>query len=172
MEIVSVFAERCTGSTYLQELMILNFDIRLQEIGWKHGYPFHTFEDSDKVCTTHKRIAKYDLEKVLFIGIVRNPIDWINSFSQDLPNIPFENRSLHDFLRNEFYSVVDPENDTTVIQEDCNYLTGKRYKDIFELRRIKHKYLMEEFPKHVKHYELTRYEDLKSDFSKVLSTWT
>ena len=160
MKVFSVYAERCTGSTYLQRLMLHNFHIQLKEVGgWKHGIGSHTFMGTDQE------------NSALFIGLVRDPVAWINSFSKDLPHVPKENRPLDKFLHNEFYSVIHPEKDLRPIEADRNYQTGARFKDIFELRKVKQHYLLEVMPKVVKHYELLRYEDLLADYEKILSLY-
>ena len=52
--------------------------------------------------------------------------------------------------------------------EDRNYINGKRYKNIYELRYFKNKYLIEHKYK-VKNYLLIRYEDLKYNYEIILN---
>ena len=103
---------------------------------------------------------KYDrpLDDTLFIGIVRNPIYWINSFSRELHHIPNENKALSSFLHNEFYSI--DENTNNIVLQDLNYVTLKKYINIFELRKMKNFYLLNVMPKKVKNYILINYESL------------
>lgn len=64
IEKVQIFGERCSGTNYLQNLLLKNFDVSVTwECGFKHFFGF----DEDK----------YN-DKILFICIVRNPVDWIN----------------------------------------------------------------------------------------------
>ena len=61
----TIYGERCSGTNYLQELIELNFDVETTwDYGWKHFFGFNDLLNSDDT---------------LFICIVRNPIDWINS---------------------------------------------------------------------------------------------
>ena len=60
------------------------------------------------------------------------------------------------FLTKTFYSYyLDPEtyqNTSDEIMSDRNIDTGERYKNIYELRLVKNKYLIEKMPKLVKNY--------------------
>jgi hypothetical protein len=123
----------------------------------------------------------------LFIGIIRNPIYWLNSFSKELYHVPEINRkTLNDFLFNEFYSVADEisaaNNDNVFLMksnlytykyktnpEDFNYVTGKKYKNIFELRKLKNNYLINVMPTKVNNFILINYEDLLYNFEQTLS---
>jgi hypothetical protein len=51
---------------------------------------------------------------------------------------------------------------------DLNYLKGKKYKNIFEMRKLKNDYLMNIMPTKVKNYLLINYEDLLYNFEKTL----
>ena len=130
---------------------------------------------------------KRNFDDTLYIGIVRNPIYWINSFSKELHHVPEINRkNLHNFLFNEFYSINDeveilPKLQTvlfnnkpqkvyrySVMREDLNYLTNKKYTNIFELRKLKNDYLMNEMPTKVKNYILINYENLLNNYEETL----
>lgn len=144
---VTIYGERCSGTNYLEQLLITNFDI---EIVRKHFFGFRDFRD---LSTS---------EDVLFIGIVRNIYDWINSFYREkhhLPNSITENEDT--FLQNEFYSIEENGDER---KNDRNIYTKERYKNIFELRHIKNKYLIEDLPTLVKNYLLITYEDLMNNF--------
>jgi hypothetical protein len=65
----TIFGERCSGTNYLEELIKTNFNINLTwKYGWKHFFGFYNFQKTQ------------DEDETLFIGIVRHPIYWINSF--------------------------------------------------------------------------------------------
>ena len=75
------------------------------------------------------------------------------------------------FLNKQFWSYNDEQSglkDMTEIMEDRNIYTKKRYKNIFQLRHIKLKYMIEYLPKKVKHCILIRYEDLRNHFNKTM----
>ena len=51
---------------------------------------------------------------------------------------------------------------------DRNIYTGNRYKNIFELRHTKIKWMLEDLPNKVKNCIFIRYEDLINDFDNTL----
>ena len=156
----TIYGERCSGTNYLQNIMNLNFNIKLtHEYGKKH---FFGFQD--------EKLKKSD--DTLFICIVRNPVDWVNSLYREKYHIAKHLRkNITDFLNKEFYSYNDKHSgliDGSEIIEDRNIYTGKRYKNIFELRHTKIKWMMEELPNKVKNYIFIKHEDLLYDFKNTL----
>jgi hypothetical protein len=152
---VTIYGERCSGTNYLEQLLITNFDITLTwEYGWKHFFGFNDLSNSDDV---------------LFIGIIRNIYDWINSFYRDQHHLPLElGGDLYKFLDSEFYSVYNITENNEIMQ-DRNLENNERYKNIFELRHIKNKFLIESMPKLVKNYLLITYDDLADNFVSVMN---
>jgi hypothetical protein len=153
MNKVTIYGERCSGTNYLQELLLLNFDIEIVwNYGWKHFFGFNDLSKSNDV---------------LFIGIVRNLEDWINSLYRDKHHLPNElTKNVDSFLTNTFYSMDEQNNE---IMTDRNMETGERYKNIFELRRIKNKFLIEKMPTLVKKYCLITYDDLTNNFIDIMN---
>ena len=163
-----ILGERCSGTNFLEEALTQNFDITYtSEYGNKHFF-----------CGN-----KYDTTNVdtIFIGIIRNPIYWLNSFSKELHHIPSINKGLKNFLFNEFYSVLDEQKNKLSILEfgnnfkeivnpkDLNYLTGKKYKNIFEMRKLKNHFLTNIMPRKVKNYILINYENLLYNYEATLN---
>ena len=161
----TIYGERCSGTTYLEALIRTNFDVKITwEYGWKHFFGF----DEEKLKES---------EDTLFICIVRNPVDWINSFYRKQHHWYLKNnkrlsniQKLYYFLNKEFWSCND--NDTknilNEIMKDRNIYTNNRYKNIFELRHTKLKYIIEDLPKKVKNYIFIRYEDLLNNFINTM----
>jgi hypothetical protein len=167
-----ILGERCSGTNFLEEAINQNFDITYtSEYGSKHFF-----------CNNNYTSAN---EETIFIGVVRNPIYWLNSFSKELYHIPSVNKPLRNFLFKEFYSVFDEQqnkksmldfnifsnNNTTEIvnPKDLNYLTGNKYKNIFEMRKLKNHYLMNIMPRKVKNYILINYESLLYNYDITLN---
>jgi hypothetical protein len=170
-----IYGERCSGTNFLENAILENFHIEISwEQGSKHFFCFNNYD-------------KRNFDDTLYIGIIRHPIYWINSFSKELYHVPEINRkSLHNFLFNEFYSVNDEiekapklqtvlfnnkaqkKNKYTTMTEDLNYKTNKKYKNIFELRKIKNEYLMDIMPTKVKNYILINYENLLNNYDETL----
>jgi hypothetical protein len=152
----TIFGERCSGTNYLEELIVNNFEIDITwKYGWKHFFGFYNFEKTEEENET------------LFIGIVRHPIYWLNSFFKEQHHIPERPKKLTNFLFDKFYS-VDKKNE--IIKEDLNYMTGNKYNNIFELRFLKNYYLINNMPTYVKNYILIKYEDLRDNTNNLLNT--
>lgn len=182
----TVYGERCSGTNYLEELMLANFNIVLTwDYGWKHFFGFHTFNNND---------AKEN--DTIFIGIVRHPIEWLCSFHNQPHHVPEINKSWANFLTKPFFSVRNTDEDMMLkasekqskvtdklsintqaipleknkvfIKQDVNIVTKAIYKNIFELRCIKNYYLLNEMPKNAKNYILINYEDLRDNTEAVI----
>lgn len=172
----TIYGERSSGTNFLEKSMKLNFNLEItREFGSKH---FFCFND----C------CKQPNEDTLFIGIIRNPVYWLNSFIQQPYHVPIENRTLKGFLSNQFYSVHDEKTPEPFIingnaffskktlarnheinRKDLNYITGRKYKNVFELRKCKNNYLINIMPTKVKNYILINYEDLTYNYQETLN---
>ena len=163
-----ILGERCSGTNFLEEALTQNFDITYtSEYGNKHFFCYNNYSTAN--------------EDTIFIGIIRNPIYWLNSFSKELHHIPSINKGLQNFLFNEFYSVLDEQKNKLSILEfgnnfkeivnpkDLNYLTGKKYKNIFEMRKLKNHFLTNIMPRKVKNYILINYENLLYNYEATLN---
>lgn len=153
----TIYGERCSGTNFLMHSLEDNFDIKFTaEYAWKHFFGHYDFDT----------LSEGSNNETLFIGIIRNPIDWINSFSKNMHHIPVENKlNIRTFIFNTFYSVYS---DNREIIEDRNFINKKRYNNIFELRKIKNNFLINDMKNKVKNYILIRYEDLRDRYDTVL----
>jgi len=162
----TIYGERCSGTNYLENIMLANFDIELTwDYGWKHFFGFQ----NDQLKNS---------DDTLFICIIRNPIEWINSFYKQKYHLPLrytemnEEEKIDAFLNKEFWSFNDKNGNRNVekeIMEDRNIYTGERYKNIFELRYTKIKFMQEDLPNKIKNYIFIKYEDLLYDFKNTLN---
>ena len=150
---VTIYGERCSGTNYLEELLVTNFDVKIVwNYGWKHFFGFNDLSNSNDV---------------LFIGIVRNITDWINSLFRTPHHLPSElSKDINSFLNNSFYSIT---NNGTLHNQDKNIYTKQIYKNIFEMRHTKNKFLVEDMPKLVKNYILITHENLLNDFANTMN---
>lgn len=141
----TIYGERCSGTNFIERAIIKNFKIELTwDYDFKHFFGHYKFEEKEK----------YD--ETLFIGIIRGPFEWMSSLYRTHHHIPYKNRiNWKSFINNEFYSIHNGKEKL----EDRNMITKKRYKDIFELRYLKNKFLIEEMKNKVNNYILLRYED-------------
>ena len=166
----TILGERCSGTNYLYNLITKNFDISYtKEYGDKH---FSIFNQTNYI----------DSNNVLFIGIIRDAYSWVNSLYEKPWHISPEClTSKFDFLNNEFYSrnpitinnerfdfTIDLETRTLLKNigkrniHDYNIFTNKKFKNIFECRNVKTRYLVDLMPSKVKNYVLeTRLREKK-----------
>lgn len=161
---VTFFGERCSGSTFLMNAIIKNFNIQLTwKYGWKHFFGFNNLQNS---------------EDTLFIAIVRDPYEWLGSFSRT-PHYFKEHvkNNINKFLTSEIASYnLDPKDTKMLgvklgkeILQDRNIYNKKvRYKNIFELRNMKIKYLLDDLPKLVKNYYFITYENFLARYNTIL----
>lgn len=163
---VTIYGERCSGTNYLENLLNINFDIDITwNYGWKH---FFGFQD--------KSLKNSD--DTLFICIVRNPVDWVNSLYRKPHHLCDENcRSIENFLTKRIISYkfnsktfqkTNNDNQGKEILEDRNIYTKNRYQNIFELRHTKLQWMIEDLPKKVKNYIFIKHEDLLYNFNETL----
>ena len=141
----TIYGERCSGTNFIERAIIKNFKINITwEYDFKHFFGHYKFEEKEKYDDT------------LFIGIIRGPYEWMSSLYRTHHHIPYQNRKdWYSFINNEFYSIDNGQEK----MEDRNMNNNQRYKDIFELRYYKNKFLIEEMKKKVNNYILLRYED-------------
>ena len=157
----TIYGERCSGTNYLQELIQKNFDLELVwDYEWKHWFGFSHPDEAGK-------------EACLFLGIVRNPYQWIGSLHQQPHHVceDLRNCSLEKFITTEWYSYIDhrhPPIDKAEQMKDRHIYTGERYKNLLELRNVKNRYLLDDLPQRVKHYYLISYDKLIEDPFSIL----
>lgn len=182
----TILGERCSGTNFLESALFRNFDLAVTwDFGWKHFFGFADYRDN---CNT------------LFVGIVRDPHTWINSFFKIKWHLQPELKTddIDTFLNAEFWSYNDGEwhhmlpnvewsldakhwrhqrpnvkcitkEKGAEIMEDRNIYTKKRYKNIFESRQVKCRFLLEDMPLLVQNYILIRYEDLRDNYEEMLN---
>lgn len=148
----AILGERCSGTNFLEQAMINNFDIKYTtRFGHKHYFGFNDYSNS---------------ENVLFIGIVRNPIDWINSLFRNPWHIRDDIKDdITKFMNCEFVSYY---NDAE-IPESRNMNNGKKYNNILQCRNVKNRFLKCKMHKFVKNYIFIRYEDLRDKYIQVMN---
>ena len=153
----TILGERNSGTHFLEYALKKNFKLEyIRNI--KHFFGFSEPLNDDNLLT---------------ICLVRNPIDWIDSFFKRLHHVPPQNKvNIEAFISNEFYSIYETEEDIKnkgyEIMEDRNYVTRERYKNIFELRKMKHSYFLNVINQKVKNLYILKYEDLRDDFDNTL----
>ncbi len=140
----TIYGERCTGTNYLEELILNNFTIPLTwDYGYKHFFGHKSLDGS---------------HGTLFLCLVRNPVDWLNSLYEKPYHIHHLRKNVATFLCAPYSSYYD---DTGLeILEDRNIYNHQRYKNLMELREVKLHYLYRTLPTLVKNYYFIKYEDI------------
>ena len=143
----TIFGERCSGTNYIEELLTTNFHINITwEYGWKHMW---------SLPTTRFNNAK----ETLFIGVIRNELDWLNSFKRTPHHIPpILRKDLSTFLFDPIYS---SNKDGSILEPADN--------NIFALRSRKIKFLKETMPTLVDNYILLQYEEISDNYEFILN---
>lgn len=155
----TTLGERCTGSTFLRYAIEWNFNIHFFNICGKHFFGHDNSDFMDEI-----------MDETLVICIVRDPIDWIDSFFKRLHHVPIQNKkSIYNFLNNEFYSIYELGDVKDQERLDDRHIrTKERYRNIFELRRTKYDFFLNDVPKLAKNWVIVRYEDLRDDYDATL----
>lgn len=149
----TILGERCSGTNFLESVILEHFKTIsvTWEYGWKHWFDYNS--------------PYLGSEDTLFIGIIRDPIQWLNSLYKTPHHIPNTLNTPEKFLKNEFYSTHNHSQEENLLDRDPN---GLRFKNIIGMRNCKLKYLSKVMPKKVKNYLLIRYEDLMFNYKEVL----
>lgn len=150
IERFTIYGERHSGTNFLEQCIKQTFGLDITYFyGFKHWFGF----TKPEIIRHH---AKYP---ILFIGIVRNPYQWLQAFYNAPHHVPNCNSvRFSSFLTNEWYS---QDSNYQEILQDRNFTTMpnlRRYKNIFELRKEKNKYLFETMPIIAQNYVLFSYD--------------
>lgn len=158
----TIYGERCSGTNYIEQLILLNFETTVTwEYGFKHFFGFMNIGNSDDT---------------LFIGVVRDPVKWINSLYRTPHHICCEcKHNKPAFLNKPIYSQPNDWDSKKYygphykfFGEDRHIYTRNRYTNIFEMRDTKLRFLVDDMPNKVKHYLLIRYEDMLYNFEETM----
>ena len=186
IELFSLLGERCSGTNYLQQLLESNFDMaNTDDYHYRHFFGFEQ--------------PKHPYRKaqcVLFVGVVRAPVAWLDCFYKyqwqlDQWMYPdwfqFLTQPIQSYRESEMnytLSLLPAEQRAAARDEmlthtlfhDRNFADPQLaiWKDVFELRRVKTNYMVNEFRRKVDKYVVVRLEDLQShyrQFLHILQLW-
>jgi hypothetical protein len=149
----TIYGERCSGTNFLEKAITTNYNLPVTwEYGRKHWWGFRPLE-------------KEDTSNVLFIGIAKSLRDWIHSFLYRPHHIPKKLQQVKKYWARQIYSIDESKKEMT---HDRNIYTGKRYRNLFELYRVKHEVLLNIIPKQVKNFIFIHYSDLNTHYAETL----
>lgn len=143
----TIYGERHSGTNLLESIVKESLGLTVTwGFGWKHFFGFVKYQQIVQSKNT------------LFFAIARNPYDWIMAMYSKQYHIPKQNeRPLNKFLLNEWFSIDDYRKE---IKNDRHYLLGRKYKNIFEMRKTKLQYMINYMPKTCNNLCITTYENL------------
>jgi hypothetical protein len=161
--------------TNLEELITTNLNVTLTwDYGYKHFFGYNEYNKNKSIAVRMPVGYNYhhlnnNSNDVLFIGIIRHPLQWLAAFKSKPDHVYMNNTlSWNNFMFNEWISIYDKAHHkldnfyNKEIMSDRHIYTGQRYKNIFELRRTKTKYLLDDIVNKVKHYYFVRFEDVQN----------
>lgn len=157
----AIVGERCSGTNFMEKVMKTSFNleqVKGSTTTMDHKHWMQPENYADRSVT----------DNIIYIGIIREPVQWLGSLFHKPYHVPLHMRTdPRTFLTSEWYSFND-EGDCKEIMHDRHPYTKERFKNIFELRKVKAQFLLEDMPKLVKNYVFVRYEDLTSNMPMVL----
>lgn len=152
-----IYGERHSGTNFLEQCFKQTFHLEKTEFyGFKHFFGWMKPET-----------IKYKGKHTLFIGMVRNPYDWIMAMI-NLPHHIHRDRMLNipELLTQEWYSTDYHDKE---ILTDRNFITKKRYDNIFHMRTTKYRYLSEIMPIIADNYILLSYDTWLKNYHNYLN---
>lgn len=152
----TILGERCTGTHFLQYAIQKNFDLE--------------YVKGDKHFFGHSQPSSEEMETRLYFIIIREPVAWIDSLWRNHYHVPDCNlESFAGFLQNEWWSQYNFEKeDGSEIMQDRHIFDKRRYKNIFELRSIKYKYLLHHLYPTIPFVCFVTYEELCNNYQEIL----
>lgn len=166
-----ILSERCSGSHFVQYALTENFKIEYLTRHHKRRHFFGHEDDVPSYTDEEKRTT-------LMVCVVRDPVEWVDSFFKRKHHVPPENKyDIDRFLKSEWYSIYEEgEKNGTEIMEDrdismnVNSNTKKRYRNLLALRETKHDYFLrlESSRSPFPHVLVLRYEDLRDHYEATL----
>lgn len=152
-----IYGERHSGTNFIEKCFNNKFGIYTTSYyGNKHFFGWSKPET-----------ITYKDKHVLFIGIVRNPYDWIMAMINQPHHIePNRLLSIKSFLLDEWYSTNIHNQE---IMEDRNFITKQRYSNIFHMRTVKYQFLSEIMPVIAPNYVLLSYDMLLKNYDNYMN---
>lgn len=150
IENFTIYGERSSGTNYLEKCIKGKFGLDITYFyGFKHFFGW-----------TKPEVITYRGKHTLFICIVRSPYEWLLSMKLHPHHVPSQNqRSLQNLFFNEWFSVQQSGDE---IKEDRNFTTDRKnpikYKNIFEMRATKYRYLLYTMPIIAQNFVLLSYD--------------
>jgi hypothetical protein len=140
IRIVTVISEKCSGSHYVEQLMVSNFHLQIEPFIHRHYPPWYSLPAEDYLDDPRHYHFK-NTDDHLFIILVRNPYDWIRSLHKKSTL----SKKLSGLTFSQFIRTPWELNDSSYMQNlrrifpkvDLNPLDGSHFKNSLEMRTAK-----------------------------------
>lgn len=155
----TIYGERHSGTNFLEQCIKNRFGLELTYFfGFKHFFGW----------TKPETISYHKLSlHTLFIGIVRDPYQWTIAMLNAPHHVhPHRTVNIPTFLTSEWYSTDYHDKE---IMDDRSFITKQRYKNIFDMRTTKYKYLAEIMPVIAPNYVLFSYDTFLKNHDNYLN---
>lgn len=163
---IQIFGERCSGTNYLENLLLKNIkNVAIcRDFGWKHF--FHKGDMTQA-------------EDCLFIILYRDPLDWLRSLHRQPYHAAHELRGIvfSQFIRRPWWCIWDEESDKSPndpiygkeMMMERSPDTGERFPNVMKMRAAKIRD-WESLREKTQHNFYIRYEDLKENPTSVIES--
>lgn len=144
-----IFAERCSGSNYVEGLLKKNFDFSgaSNPYGWKHGTIWYSLPRSFYNLPSDSMYDFNDSQDCLIVVVFRNPYDWVRSLylkghhvSNKIKKLPFEKFIAVKWKDEEDFHHRNLMRINPLLYKNPD--TSDFFKNIFELRTYKIKNML------------------------------
>lgn len=169
IEKIQIFGERCSGTTYLTNLIVNNFKIEITfEYGFKHWFIKNHYPRCQENRTTDMECLRdlSDNENTLFLVIFRDPYDWLRSLHIHPHQAPEHwGISFSQFLRKKWISYEYDHGDRPLWPKNSKsdpYYYIEDTENVCNLRTMKIEHFLN-LKKRVRYFHKINYENLRED---------
>lgn len=182
----TVIGERCTGTNLARVLIERNLGLEYVELCSKHYFQRADFENVSDVLIVATVRDPFQWISALWV----NKHDMTIYQKHSMAKMIFgEQIAIYDDFKALDYSaeimgnrhIYEPDtrfcscscaahmnNSDMMFVCEAHKHMGRRYTNLFELRNTKHKFLLDDMPKLVPHFEIVNYEDLRDKPEEVI----
>lgn len=173
-----IFGERNSGTNYLKDVIEDNFNLKhTTDYGYKHWFIKNHYPRGEPNQTTDRECLKSlrdpDADKVLFIFIVREPLEWLSSMNKNPWNAPNHYKlSFSEFIRKPWISFekMCPSNHTRHWLMTNGIYFIEEAPNICILRNLKNAHFTALRDK-VKHFWIVRQDRLEHDLIDMCTSF-
>jgi hypothetical protein len=156
----TILGERHSSTNFLEYVLRSNLDIKsVWDFGHKHWIGNNRWKNISESRNT------------LFLGIVRNIYDWIGGMNRIPHHLSLLSNKSYESLISEPFISCDYNKflEKMIYYDDRNYIKQTFYKNIFEARHYKNKFLYHYMPFLADNYVLLTFENFTKYHGEITS---